>query len=217
MLLSGNNTYTGVTDIREGILGVSGTSASSEFLVAPGATLQTNGTTLTLGNRQTIRGGGTLIGNINNAAGIIAPGMSPGTLTLLGNYTQGGTGIMNIEVASLSSFDQLLVSGNATLGGTLNIAFLPGILATVFRSGVVRLHDGGRHPERILRPDQRFRVPGTNPVPRDQRQTGAGSTGFRVSFVVIPEANTGLLALLAAPGLLLLRRKTDRHTDVRAS
>lgn len=35
---------------------------------------------------------------------------------------------MNIEIASLSEFDRLVISGDAFLGGTLNVIFLNGFL-----------------------------------------------------------------------------------------
>jgi len=38
-----------------------------------------------------------------------------------GSYSQGSGGTLDIEIASLLSFDQLMVSGTATLGGTLDV------------------------------------------------------------------------------------------------
>ena len=53
---------------------------------------------------------------------MVAPGDSPGTLHVGGNYSQGSGGVLDIEIASLFSFDQLMVSGMATLGGTLDVS-----------------------------------------------------------------------------------------------
>ncbi len=68
-----------------------------------------------------ITGAGTVIGSVSNTGGVVAPGASPGTLTLNGHYTQGASGRLEIEVAGpgTGQFDKLAVSGNATLGGTL--------------------------------------------------------------------------------------------------
>jgi hypothetical protein len=38
-----------------------------------------------------------------------------------GNFSQGSGGTLDIEIASLFSFDQLMVAGTATLGGTLDV------------------------------------------------------------------------------------------------
>ena len=71
----------------------------------------------------TLSGSGTIQGSVNNA-GVINPGDSVGTLTITGNYVQAGSGTLNIELASATSFDQLLVTGTATLSGTLNVSLL---------------------------------------------------------------------------------------------
>jgi len=60
--------------------------------------------------------------------GIVAPGMSPGTLTIDGHYEQDSAGILAIEVAGVSEFehDLLQISGTATLADNLEISILPG-------------------------------------------------------------------------------------------
>jgi len=68
---------------------------------------------------------GTLMGNGRFVApglvnqGVIAPGNSPGLLTLQGHTTLGAGGSLVMELQDLYSFDQLLVGGNLVLGGTL--------------------------------------------------------------------------------------------------
>lgn len=69
---------------------------------------------------------GTGVINVGTASvvnqGVVAPGHSPGTLSIQGNYTQTSTGSLNMEVASASTYDVLQVSGIATLGGSLVVA-----------------------------------------------------------------------------------------------
>lgn len=65
-------------------------------------------------------GHGLLNGNLLNE-GTVAPGNSPGTLTVVGNFTQTGTGTLQVELASLSDFDRLIVGGTASLAGTLQV------------------------------------------------------------------------------------------------
>ncbi len=70
----------------------------------------------------TLGGSGSILGNLVNN-GVVAPGNSPGTLAITGDYTQGGT--LQIEIAS-DAHDQLAVSGTAILGGVLEVALLGG-------------------------------------------------------------------------------------------
>jgi autotransporter-associated beta strand protein len=104
--LSGANTIAGDTNINSGVLRVDGSIASANTFVNRGGSLS---------------GTGTVGGNVSNG-GIVAPGDSPGTLHVTGNYSQSNGGVLDIEIASLFSFDQLMVSGTATLGGTLDVS-----------------------------------------------------------------------------------------------
>ena len=73
-------------------------------------------------NTGTLMGNGRFIapGLINQ--GVIAPGNSPGLLTLDGSLTLGATGALAIELENLQSFDQLLATGPVALGGTLALS-----------------------------------------------------------------------------------------------
>ena len=59
--------------------------------------------------------------------GTIAPGSSFGTMTIVGGFAQGTSGILDMEVGGLDpgvTYDQLIMStGTATLGGTLRLRF----------------------------------------------------------------------------------------------
>lgn len=83
-------------------------------------------------NGGALTGSGTVAGNLLNN-GNVSPGNSPGILQINGNYSQ-ASGALGIELGEFAH-DQLLVSGNATLGGALDVslwsatgepAFLPG-------------------------------------------------------------------------------------------
>jgi hypothetical protein len=58
-------------------------------------------------------------------SGSIAPGLSPGTLTVT-RATQLAAGSVDVEIAALTSFDRLAVTGALTLDGALNITLLNG-------------------------------------------------------------------------------------------
>jgi outer membrane autotransporter protein len=73
----------------------------------------------------TLGGNFTVLGNLVNMA-TLSPGNSPGTIIVGGNFQQVKGGTLNIEVASPSAFDQLLVTGKAKLGGNLDVSLLDG-------------------------------------------------------------------------------------------
>ncbi len=95
----------GNATIAEGGLAVNGTLTANNLFVQLGTWLQ---------------GNGVIFGNLFNN-GLAAPGNSPGTLTITGNFTQGSTGTLAVELASLTNFDRLIVGGNAALAGTLSV------------------------------------------------------------------------------------------------
>jgi len=70
-------------------------------------------------------------GTVNNLGGTIMPGSSPGDLTINGDYTQGSAGILALELGGTTpgaQYDQLVVNGNATLGGTLQVSLVNSFL-----------------------------------------------------------------------------------------
>ncbi|HUJ14945.1 MAG TPA: hypothetical protein VL284_14255, partial [Thermoanaerobaculia bacterium] len=117
---------------------------SGAFNLLGSATLGTgytqNGGTMTLGpgnfgatsiaiNAGTVTGRGTLkgpvtLGQSSGSAAVLNPGSSsPGSITVNGNYTQLPTGVLNIDLDGTTpgtQYDQLIVTGTANLGGTLN-------------------------------------------------------------------------------------------------
>jgi len=65
--------------------------------------------------------------------GLIAPGNSPGLLTIDGDYTQESTGTLLMELAGLnlgSGYDSLNITGTANLAGILDIQLLDGFTLT---------------------------------------------------------------------------------------
>jgi len=64
-------------------------------------------------------------------AGIVSPGASPGMLTITGNYTQGASGVLEMQIGGLvagTDYDQLRVGGTTSLAGTLNTALINGFV-----------------------------------------------------------------------------------------
>ncbi|MBV7499866.1 autotransporter domain-containing protein [Achromobacter sp. ACM05] len=122
LILNGVNTYSGGTSVSAGTLEIGDAAHPTASILGDVA----------VGNAGTLRGHGSIGGNVTND-GIVRPGGSIGTLTVLGNYTQSPTGTLFIDVSPTAA-SQLKVGGTATLAGTLNVLYGPGTYsATSFR------------------------------------------------------------------------------------
>lgn len=71
----------------------------------------------------TLSGTGTINGNVDDSGGDVEPGDGPGTLTINGDYMQGSSGTLTIELfgGAPGELGLLAVSGLATLDGTLDL------------------------------------------------------------------------------------------------
>ena len=101
--------------------------------VISGGTLDLNGGSVTasaVNNQGLLKGLGTINSNVFND-GTFSPGASPGLVNIVGNYVQGATGLLNIEIGGTTpgtGFDQLAVTGNATLNGVLALVQFGGFV-----------------------------------------------------------------------------------------
>lgn len=119
-------------------IGMNGTTFLPDAAASHGTASLTvaNGGTVTAGGGVFVGAGGTLAGNgtvnanVTNLGGSVAPGLSPGTLTINGDLVMNG-GIIHIEVAGLGAgqFDLLNVLGNVQLSTTMiQFEFIDGFL-----------------------------------------------------------------------------------------
>ena len=106
------------------------TQASGTFTNHDSAVVINNGTldssSGTFINHGLYQGAGTFIGDLDNVSGIVAPGNSPGTMSVTGTYTLGGTGTLLIEIGGFGAgeYDFVDITGETLLtGGT--IQFVP--------------------------------------------------------------------------------------------
>ncbi|MDQ5823060.1 MAG: S-layer homology domain-containing protein [Chloroflexota bacterium] len=98
-------------------------------------TTRLNGGNIAAGGAFNIAGGnllgvGTVFANVSNS-GVVAPGASPGSLTVSGNYTQMTAGALNIEIGGPTAgtqHDALVVTGIASLAGKLNLSLVNGFM-----------------------------------------------------------------------------------------
>ena len=108
------------------------------YLQTAGSTI-VNGGTMTSTTTMNIQGGvlggvGTFTANVTSA-GRVAPGLSPGALSVAGNYVQSGSGTLEAEIGGLAAgtqYDRLTLNatGIGTLSGTLNVVFVNGFVPT---------------------------------------------------------------------------------------
>ncbi|MEK7750606.1 MAG: hypothetical protein AAB654_01725, partial [Acidobacteriota bacterium] len=108
-------------------------AGAATLLVGSGGTANVLGGTSTFGavnmTGGTLKGTGTITGNVTNTGGTVAPGASPGILTINGTYVQGPSGALSMEIGGTTAgtlYDQLIVNGDVALGGTLSATFING-------------------------------------------------------------------------------------------
>lgn len=111
-VFTGANTYTGVTTVNAGNMQINGSL---------------NSTTTTINANGTLSGSGSVRNVVNNGT-VQAGNSTPGTLGIIGTYTQ--TGQLNARINGNSQSDTLNITGAATLGGTLHIIPTGGNLPT---------------------------------------------------------------------------------------
>ncbi len=137
---------TGTVEIQTGTLQFTGTNGLTHIQTAGQTTI--NGGTLSVTNNAPyqvqggeLRGIGTVAALVQNTGGNVAPGLSVGTLNIVGNYTHGASGTLRIELGGLvagTEHDQLTVSGTATLqGGTVDVAPFGGFIPQVGQQFVI--------------------------------------------------------------------------------
>jgi len=110
-VLTGDNSYSGTTTVAAGALIVNGSIASSSLT--------------TVNSGAALLGTGTVGSTVINAGGFLAPGNSPGTMTVAGNLAlqSGAFYVVQVNPTTASTTN---VSGTASLAGTVGAIFLPG-------------------------------------------------------------------------------------------
>ena len=133
-LISNRPCYEGINFGTDNTLGRAGAGHinSGRFNIA-GATVTVTGNTLTNAPGGTISGTGTL--NVSGVSftneGAVSPGLSSGILNLAGDYTQSPSGTVRVEIGGPTAgtgFDQLNITGNANLDGTLSVGLIGGFI-----------------------------------------------------------------------------------------
>jgi len=140
LTISNNNAFTAssLTNLVKAGTGslilISNALPSATLLDLSAGTLdlsQAASSTLVIGNGQTIKGNGTLIGSLNAGVGsTVSPGASVGTLTVKGNVSLAGTNLMELNVGTNADLLRATNTGPATItyGGVLKVVPLAGTI-----------------------------------------------------------------------------------------
>jgi autotransporter-associated beta strand protein len=150
LILSAANTYVGNTTVNAGTLALvepGSISASALVIISNGAILDVtsrNDQTLTLISEKTLKGSGSVKGNLTAQSGsTISPGDTIGTLIVQSNITLSGFILMELNRTNGPANDELVsVGGTITAGGTLTVTNLgpmlqPGDTFQLFNRSVV--------------------------------------------------------------------------------
>jgi autotransporter-associated beta strand protein len=203
LTLTGANTFTGATTVTAGTLSLTGSAVGTllgSIDVAPTATLNPGGT-LALAAGRTLSGRGTIAGALNVAAGTVAPGNSPGTLTVTGDLEMSTTSLLAYDFNGIPGSNLndsiVLTGGQLTLDGTLNIADATGMTTGTYTliSGAGAIVDNGL-------------VLGTTPEFFSATITQDGSAVY-LNVTAVPEPST--VGAVAVASLGLLRRSRRRR------
>jgi hypothetical protein len=79
-------------------------------------------------------GSGTVPGQVENLSGVVAPGSGLGSLAIEGRFSNGKAGTVEMEIggtAAGSQYDQIVVTGDVTLAGTLYLALTGGFTPAI--------------------------------------------------------------------------------------
>lgn len=114
--ITGNSDYEGATTVTAGVFRADGVLSASTINVGAGATLAGHGT---IARANILDGGNVDLGAV------------PGVLTVTGDLTFGDTSKLLMRATGLASYDQIVVGGQLTTGGTFEFVFAEGIEAGV--------------------------------------------------------------------------------------
>jgi autotransporter-associated beta strand protein len=140
-ILTGVNTYSGLTTVSNGVLALGDGSVdgsiggSTNITVLSGASLDVSaligtGGTFPLNFVQTLQGNGTVVGNLDNSSGgTVSPGLPTGTLNVSGSVTLGGSGtaLFRLNRNAISTGGKLSAP-SISLGGALLVTNIGALL-----------------------------------------------------------------------------------------
>jgi hypothetical protein len=130
LTLNGSLANAGVLTVGSGstLSVVAYTQTAGTTTLAAGGTLTATTGGVSVAQGSTLNGSGAINGDLTNAGVLNVGGVGAiGTWSINGNFTQAATGTLEFEIGGYNpgtDFDQLLISGQATLDGTLHVSLV---------------------------------------------------------------------------------------------
>ncbi len=201
--LTGTSNYSGLTTVSLGELKVNGSLATSGTVkVTSGGRLSGSGT----------------VGNVNVTGGTVAPGNSPGTISVTSlTLDSASTLEMQITGTTAGTFDLVKVSDSVSLSGTLALSGLDAL--TELGATITLIQIDGTAVAKVIGQFTAVTASGTNVVLSNGSTTSTftyndvnyevdynGGDGNDVTITVVPEPNSWAL-LIGALGFLAWRRR----------
>jgi T5SS/PEP-CTERM-associated repeat protein len=121
LILTGGSSTAGLAALAVGMTGPATVTVDSSSTL-------TTATGLAIGPQGTVNSNGLVVGDVSNG-GVMSAGSAPGVLHTSGNYTQTAAGKLQLKLGGTTlgtQYDQLQVSGAATLGGALQVSLAGG-------------------------------------------------------------------------------------------
>ncbi len=121
-----NFTNSGTVQVQRGTLSINRYVQTAGWTLLEGGNLSTGQPLQLQGGR--LAGTNRVVGSVVNN-GTVRPGSSLGSMVIAGSYTQTTNGVLEIELGGTApgtNFDQLLITGTASLNGTLAVIFTNG-------------------------------------------------------------------------------------------
>ncbi|HJQ38409.1 MAG TPA: hypothetical protein VKB93_14825 [Thermoanaerobaculia bacterium] len=208
---NGSASFTGTTTFTGGYTQTGGQTALLGATLASPSTIQFNG--------GLVKGNGILGGSVAVNGATVSPGLSPGTIMINGNYSQSPTSTLNIELGGTApgtGYDQLIVTGSATLAGTVNVTLINGFTLSsgdVFDAVTYAAHSGVFAPENLppfpggtfasTYTPSAYELAATVPTPAELAVTKTGPASAKPGSIInytITVKNNGDIA---APGVIV--------------
>lgn len=142
-------------------------------------------------------GSGTIHGDLINSGATVSPGDGIGVLTVDGDFAQNAEGVIEIEIESSTSFDQLAVTGELDFGGTFVVSVEDGYVPQLGDEfAVFTFASSAGEFSEIITPEL------ANGLAFDA--TTLYETG---NLAIVPEPGSVLMLLFGVSGLVMLRRR----------